>query len=445
MKNRFEFTTQKFDHKKVIPPIEEGGTSLAIKQPHDSTKNYTTFQTPFHAKHEAMPFAQNVTMLENLELHKKAKELENKEREKVQLEEFLQSGKTEEIVDFLLEDGFRFKKVFCEEIERVKSENPKLSTENFLSEKDWKILTALEIFDKGTFEHSVRTCLIAKETFETETRLPELGKEIEREGIILKQFYIACLFHDLGKFKIPKFILNSQTSDEVWTSLFMEMLAELPLEKQDDILIEHKLPIPDKDRGDHSKVHAFFEQRGFRAVTVVPINKAFSTQQQLAALHERKFDENLPLIKIMEPHEKDSKQMLKKLGYGLEAILAGNHHGHDRNEEEQDIEDPISTAAMQVIIELASDIIHTFDVYDALINGRSYLKKQSHLHTLASIVHHTQDGKIKTKWVVASLLNDDLKQIKKEDFSQNSEELEIVKNFIEQNLRNNEISYFQQG
>lgn len=419
-------------HNHIAPLTEnvQDVPFLAEQKTETSTKKSAT--RPFDAQHSAIEFAALPLMKENDKL-RIAKE---KEAEKRALKQLFQSGNLENIENFLLDEETKHE-AMQKEIQRVQNEYAaELSPATFLIDKDWKILTALELFDKGTFEHSLRTYIIAKEILET--RITKLAKEIEQEGVILKQFYLACLFHDLGKLTIPKFIINSVVSDEVWTYLFME----LPPEQQDEILIGYSLPFPDAYRSDHEKLHDFFNQHDFRAVTVVPANKAFNKQEELEIFAKRGIDSNLPLMKIIEPHEKESKNILKKLGYGLEALLAGHHHNYNPSKN-QDIEDPTSTSALQVMVEITSDIIHTIDVYDALISHRAYSAKFSPLQILSSIIHHVEIGRIKNKWVAASIINDNLKKNDSPDFSQEAQELQLIEKFLKENLRDDEVSFFE--
>jgi len=434
MRNIFERSVPRFEAPNQ--PVEpEGAAYLYEQKTEKQTQDATHKARPFD-KHDVLEFATHPLMKENDRL-RMARE---KEEQKQALSELFQSGDLNNIENFLLDEKMD-NKAMQQETERVKKEYAtELSGATFLIEKDWRILTALEIFDKGTFEHCVRTYTFAKEILET--KLVGLGKEIEQEGVILKQFYIACLFHDLGKLSIPKFILNSRVSDEIWTYLFM---TELSPEQQDDILTNHEppIPVPDAYRGDYTKLHEFLNNNKFRAVSFVPTNKAFNNPEELKAFAERGIDGNLPLMKIIEPHEKESKNMLKKLGYGLEALLAGHHHNYESSEN-QNVETPVSTSALQVMVELSSDIIHTIDVYDAMTSHRSYQSGDfSILDIFSSIIQHAEDGKIKNRWVAATIINEKLKEDNTFDSSQESKVLQNIEIFLKENLRDDEICYFK--
>jgi len=385
------------------------------------------FVRPFDARFGAPDFISHPMLKENSELRL----VQEKEEAKKNIEKILFSGNLEEIIRFLQEEKNE-DDVFLLEIERVKKEYAsELSSATFLNEKDWKILTALEIFDKGTFEHSVRTYLIAKEKLET--RLTDLGHEIEAEGVILKQFYVACLFHDIGKLSIPKFILNSVIHDNVWTHLFME----LPHEQQDEILTDNFLPVPDEYRNDHEKLHAFFEENEFRAVSAVPIGEAYTKPEEVAIMKERNIDVTLSLTKIMEPHEKNSKYILKKIGYGLEAILAGSHHSYNANDDSYEM--PISISALQLGVQSA--IMHFADLEDALSSDRSYGEKKPFMRKINIMLKHANEGNLPMKQVAASWINDDLKEISREDLLAASEYLKSVNNFLAEHIEKKEALY----
>ena len=391
----------------------------------------------------AMHFGENPIFKASIESHKKTESHHEIEKEKHTLIELLESGDLENIENFLLDEKTE-NQAFQLEIKRVRNEySEDLSQETFLGEKEWRILTALEIFDKATFEHCLRTFTASKEIISA--HLPNLAKEIEKEGVTLEQFYRACLFHDLGKFAIPKFILDSKYKDEFWTSIFMDVFSR---DEQDEIFMNCKPPliVPDKLRDNPNKfaeLHEFFKSNQFRAVTYVPANRAFTTDDQLKNFNETKrgINGNMTLVQIFEPHEKNSKKMLKRLGYWLEAQLAGHHHNSNPSENPE-IEDLVATSALQVIIEISSDAIHAIDIWDALTSKRSYADDFSHLEVFGSIIHHAEIGRIKNKWVAATIINAKLKMLD-ENFSQEDKNLNTVRKFLEKYLPEDETSYFK--
>jgi hypothetical protein len=422
-------------HNHIAPQTEniDDVPVLPEQKTEDLPKAHTPI--PFDAQRGALEFAAHPLMKENNKLR-----IEREQKEEARaLKKLFQSGNLENIENFLLDEKIEHK-TMQKELQRVKSENlAELSSATFLIDKDWRILTALELFDKGTFKHSVRTYTIAREILENGPK--KLKKEIEQEGVLLNQFYIACLFHDLGKFAIPKFILNSVVTDEVWTSIFMD---ELSTDEQDEIFLNRKpiLYVPDEIRKDHTMLHKYFKEHDFRAVSYVPVCKAFSKPEQLETFKERGMDSNLPLMEIVKPHEKYSKMMLKKLGYGLEAILAGHHHNHDSTDE-QELENPASISALQVFVELSADAIHTIDVLEAFSGGRTYISESSWTDKYHAVVHLAEIGKIKNKWVAASIINYRLKNSQEEQTSNETSELAEIKKFLAENLPEEEFSYFE--
>lgn len=385
-----------------------------------------------------MQFGEDIILKQSIEAHKKAAQHIEGEKTKRRLVELFQSGNLEEIMAFILDESENV--IFEQEMQRVKNEyREDLSYATFLMEKDWRILTALELFDKGTFKHSIHTYSIARKVLGNGPA--KLRREIEQEGTILEQFYITCLFHDLGKFAIPKFILNSTVTDEVWNDIF---LTQLSSEEQDEIFASHNPPliVPDRIRKNHAQLHKFFKDNDFRAVTVVPIRKAFNKPEELAAFEERGIDSNWPLLKIMGPHANNSRIMLKKLGYGLEAILAGHHHSNS-SPHEQESENPTSTSALQVFDELSADTIQTFDVFEALSGDRSYTSDSSWTKKYHVVIHLAEIGKIKNKWIPASIINTILKNSQEDFTNMDANGLEEIRRFLEENLPEEETSCFE--
>ncbi|KKQ50932.1 MAG: hypothetical protein US70_C0028G0016 [Parcubacteria group bacterium GW2011_GWD2_38_11] len=326
--------------------------------------------------------------------------LEKEEKEKI--EHFFRSGNFEEVTDFLTDKkvgNFAFNK----EIQRVKKDYEKdLSSADFLNRKDWGILTAIELFDKKTFEHSIGTYLVARKKIEE--RLLDLGQKITDEGIELKQFYRSCLFHDIGKLAIPEFILNNTTTDGQWVYCFMEF----PEDEQDKILVENKIIVPDAIRNDLEKLTSFFSNNRIRAVKFIPI-KAILNKNQLEIFEKQGLNPEDSLGEIMRIHEKKSKEILLKLDYPVESLLAGNHHNYKHKDKGLG-EKPTSLSSIHISGEISSNLIHLADVQQALNGDRSYHHKQPMLRIMTFLVDDAENGVIDPV-IAARWINDELKKM----------------------------------
>lgn len=333
------------------------------------------------------------------------------EIEQQKINNLFQSGNLEDITEFLAEKKVA-NFVFQKEVLRVKKDYAEeLSSADFLTAEDWQILTAIELFDKKTFIHSIGTYNVARKKIEE--RLTELGTEITHEGVELKQFYRGCLFHDIGKLAIPEFIINNTTTDAEWVYYFMEILPDDKNEtdlfsKQDEILVENKIIIPDNIRHDLEKMTAFFSKNRIRAVKFVPI-KAILTEQQTATLIKLGINPDDSLGKIMRTHEEKSEQILRSLGHVVEGLLAGNHHNYKHADKKMG-EKPASLSAMHISTEIASNIIHLADIQQALSGDRSYHHKNPILRILAFLVDDAENGIIDPS-IAARWIADELKKI----------------------------------
>ncbi|EKE18528.1 MAG: hypothetical protein ACD_9C00307G0005 [uncultured bacterium] len=402
---------------------------------------------PFDAKYSARKFTANPILEENRKLHIATEIKQQSEANK----KLFKSGKIKEISEFLLNEKVHDLE-FEKEINKTKEEyGEQLSSATFLNNKDWKILTGIKLFNKETLEHSIGTYLVAKEKIEK--RLKELGIEIQQEGATLEQFYRACLFHDVGKMAIPEFILRNETTDHEW-AIGLAMLNE---NEKDEIFIrifdERGLTITDDIRHDPDALADFFEENRIRAVDFVPI-KSILNKQQLEQFEEMGLDPNKPLKKIMELHEKGSEEILKNLGFVIESMLAGNHHNYNHKDKKLG-EKPVSLSILHISIEISSTILHLADVQHALNGGRSYHHKQPMLRILAFLIDDAKRGKILPD-ITALWIKDELSKMNSAYLhevrtmsashqdakykKQRRMELELIEDFLEENLHEKIIS-----
>lgn len=322
--------------------------------------------------------------------------------EQKKIKELFQTGNIEKITASLENkrvESFAFHK----EILRVKKDYAEdLSSADFLTNEDWRILTSIELFDKKTFEHCIGTYMVARQKIEK--RLVELGQEIVHEGVELAQLYRSCLFHDIGKLAIPELILNNKTTDYNWVIGFM-MLSE---EQQDELLVQNSIIVPDAIRNDPEKMADFFAEKRIRAVKFVPIKAILREDEKQELI---KFGINLEdsLGTIMRIHEKKSEEILLKLGYTTEALLAGNHHNY-KHTDKKSAGKPVSLSAVHISGEISSNIIHLADVQQALNGDRSYHLKQPALRIMAFLIDDAENGII-SPTITARWIDDELKKM----------------------------------
>lgn len=406
---------------------------------HEDSREPENFRV-FNAAKQKILLHNHPAIRENQRLHEEAERIARREQNK----KLLRSGDTEKIIKFLQEDkvmDFEFAK----EIEKTKQEYAlQLADATFLNQKHWKLLTSLRIFSKETFEHSVGTFLILKKAI---TEMPELQNQIIEEGVTIEQFLWAGLAHDSGKIAIPKFILDSHTTDREW-AIGLAMLDE---EEKDEIFIkifyDKGFVIPDEAKHEPEKLAEILEEKRIRAVEYVPI-KTILTSDEIETMSKIGLDANTPLKKIMAIHEKKSEEVLKNLGFVIEGMLAGHHHDCSYVDKKLG-EKPASLSALHIGIEISSTIIHLADVQHAMSGERSYHHKQPKLRILAFLVDDALKGKIMPQITALWLQNElskmspgylneirnmDAKHQDPQYLKQRNEELELIEEFILDNL-----------
>lgn len=173
------------------------------------------------------------------------------------------------------------------------------------------MLTALELFDKGTFEHSVETYHIARNKIEKVLDGQVIiAKLIEQEGVLLEQFYRACLFHDIGKIEIPNFLINNKLTDGDWMDILCRMVCEEHNEELSRAVIK-KTGLSLGALSDEQHLRAVFAEKLLRAVKLVPVKEAL-TGEEIEELKARGFSPDMSLSKILEAHEEASSVFCAK-------------------------------------------------------------------------------------------------------------------------------------
>ena len=445
--SRQRFNSLSFLESKVLA---DGNSE--VPAPFEKNNAHKKPLRPFDAKYAANSLNNHPAIRENQASNEKQKA----ELQRGNIVKIFQSLDLNKIINTL--KSSEINPYFQEEIDKTKKQHgERLSSATFLDDMDWKILTGIKLFNKETFEHSIGTYLIARNTIEND--LPELAVEIQNEGVTLEQFYRACLFHDIGKMAIPEFILNSKVTDEMWVTGFMmlpesidkvdkEIVAEFKDQQeaqayadkncQDDILVARGLTPPDAIRADHKALSEYFEENRIRAVEFVPI-RGMLTVDQAQKLNEGGIDTQLSLKEIMQLHEKKSEETLKKLGFVIEAFLAGNHHNYKARNKRLG-EKPISLSSLHI-----ATIIHLADIEQALSVDRTYHHKQPALKIMAILVDdaesETMDPALTARWIRKRLAKmspaylDEVRAMKNEkqtvEYRRNRKnELETIENFL---------------
>jgi len=266
--------------------------------------------------------------------------------------------------------------LFYEQIDRVQS----LVDFDFFRESDWKMATILELFDQQTFEHSFKTYQIARE--KVDKHLGDgviIANIIKKEGISMKQFYRACMFHDIGKVEVPHFILNNRTTETEWTNRLFELVSE----KDKKMISKLKnLGFSSDDLLTIESLRNALRRKGIRPVKIVPVKEVLP-EVEIKTLEQMGFSGDMALSDILQLHEEMSEEILQKSGMKKEGLIAGSHHNY-RGQAANSMVFPVSTTSLSISLNL-SDVLHLADVQQALEQIRPYKPGRPKLEVLREL------------------------------------------------------------
>lgn len=279
------------------------------------------------------------------------------------------------------------KNLLPQEIKRIRSnyEYQKYleKATSFLSAQEWEMLTVLELFDVETFEHCLRTYEKAREMIESEGALgcylreniigelketiPEKLSAREQEEVF-QTVYQACLFHDLGKIAVPKFILNNTLRNDEWIRLGEQFCTHNTIECYQQKITDSKGTLRAKD--------------------AVPVRVGL-TEGQVIQLQNLGIDPEQPLGSIVNTHAAHSAKLIReKTGNVRAASIVEDHHSKKPIDERKY---PLSSSTVGIASTFSS-ILHATDVFDAIRSVRSYKGNGGIFETLAVLVEEKEKG-----------------------------------------------------
>ncbi|MDD5083900.1 MAG: hypothetical protein PHT88_03100 [Candidatus Moranbacteria bacterium] len=270
------------------------------------------------------------------------------------------------------------------------------SEKNFvLEQKDWEMLAILDLYDTPTLEHSIRTFDIAHDMMTKTLSGPNdeairLEVFIRSEGVSLRQFLRAALFHDIGKVTIPREILNNDFTDPEMDRIILRMFHNGACK---DICTTLGL-LHGETVSDETILKTIFAE-GYRSVDLVPIEEAFPQERYpklLEIIDQNGYSRKQTLKSILELHEEASASIL-----GDDAIvaeLAGHHH----NYKGEDSKHKISIAALQISTEIDEyammHLISIADKTDALRSDRVYKKSFNEFEIFVELIREASIGRL---------------------------------------------------
>jgi len=321
------------------------------------------------------------------------------------------------------------KKLLEKETERVKNiYSEELESADFLSDKGWEMLTVMELFDPITAEHCISTYQTAKEKVEKPMGKYKitLSNEFRKEQVSVEQFYNACLFHDIGKIAVPRFIIDSHIQDEEWR----EMLCKMIIEKR-NANVARKINLGPSREYSKKEILEHLDEQNISAPTIVPVKEEFG-EEQMEELKRRGLSPEDPLGEIVKIHEEESAKILSNAGFEVEAELVGEHHNYFH----KILDHPITIGALQVSADTAdlrhlsslnidvTEILHIIDVEQALRDsGRKYKKVFSKLAVLDTLIMHASKNLI-GKGITYLWVEDEFSQLVNEGGLENLNEEE---------------------
>ncbi len=323
---------------------------------------------------------------------------------------------------------------FINEVEKTKDECGNIFDSYIsMSNKDWNILTILRLFDRPTFEHSIGSFLIVKEKIDNNS-----SKKFSIKKIILEEvgsmdiFYRACLFHDIGKIVVPRFILANSLTDKDWVLRFYREVKKQKnkicfttkhyLKKYNIFHYADKIANAENPE----EILKILKENNLRPVNVFPLKFGISRRELRRLKKDYGFEGDMTLTDLIKIHEEESYNILKNLGYEKEAQIAGNHgNGENINLGNG----PHLRGSLKISSRLSRiiDLIHLADIQDALENRRYYHKEFTKLKIISILAQDAKKG-IVDKNLTCFWVSDELEKLK-----QDKEYLEKIKKIENKN------------
>lgn len=306
-------------------------------------------------------------------------------------------GDYTKILDTLKKEG-----LFENEINRVRAQyETVLDYAEWMTPDDWEMLTVMDCFDEHTAHHCVATLHIAKERIGSFKAGDKTFSElIINENVSLEDFYRACLFHDIGKCHIPRSILNNKLSDHEFDDQFCIDVLD---KGQKNILNEIEQLTGNKFtedplRSNDEALHEYLRENHIHTMRYVPAREILNDEE--THLVKERFPEidleTATLAKLIEPHEKESEEILKEHGFQISAEIAGMHHNYRKFNKRF----PIGAEVLGVAGAL-EEILALSDMTQALTARRSYKIALGTPLVLQSLIIEAERHEIST--VITSL------------------------------------------
>ncbi len=268
-------------------------------------------------------------------------------------------------------------------IEQLKNNHDTLkqmATGGYFTEEHWEMAATLEFYDQRTFDHSLRVLqfvqTIAIGDGDTAQYLKErMGIENEHdEHTAFQDFFVAALFHDIGKTAIPCEILHDHTTRREWAEHANRWAEKNNREPYFDA---STLQEPEHGGLEETELDDYFmkirREKGYEPLDIVPLQEVFD-EATLTELEAHGIQRTGTFRKVLERHESATKAVLRRKKMYVASDIASLHHGYEERTIRKE-RYPTETSALRIAYALS--MIRSMDVYDALTSSdRSY--KQPH-------------------------------------------------------------------
>ncbi len=187
----------------------------------------------------------------------------------------------------------------------------------------WKVLTILNLYDRATLEHSLRTFAITKDIATKSLRGPHeenivLSDYLHEANLSLRELLLASLGHDIGKTKLPVEILHNSLTNEEMNKVLIDMIRRK--ENEEEIAIKLGFSISDLNNKTGDEIIARIYERGMRPVNIVPLSEAFPESKYPGLISDLKsngFNFNLSIKETAKIHESEGQKYSKNLANQL--------------------------------------------------------------------------------------------------------------------------------
>lgn len=295
-----------------------------------------------------------------------------------------------------------------------------LEDADFLSERDWELLSMINLYSEELSTHCVETYQLVRSKIEhillgSET----IAQTIINENTSLGEFFRACLLHDIGKTTIPASVLNYALAPGDWQALAYALFKEPP----DENVLEH-VGFQKGTKLDREKAISLLMDGAVNPITALPVRELL-TEEEITELEQRGFSADQTLREILEFHEQASQEILENENLPTEAFIASQHHNYRREKYRY----PISSQTIGITADLA-DLLRLADEEQALRSERPYKRAFSQITAFDILAKDAEKGAINKELTALWIQHDLEKGLLVAESDIDAEKLKHIESFV---------------